>query len=116
MGVYIKGMKMPTSCLNCPFSGFGGLKNDHVICMFTGSNAHINTVQYLDDCPLVSIPSYGRLINADELTALIYANIALLDSTPEKMSVEQKLVRTWLTNIVDDIEDAPTIIPAEEDE
>lgn len=32
------------------------------------------------------------------------------------MGAEQKLVRTWLTNIANDIEDAPTIIPAEEDE
>ena len=68
------------------------------------------------DCPLVPVPPHGRLIDADELTALVYANIALFDSAPERMGAEQKLVRAWLASMVDDIENAPTIIPAEEGE
>lgn len=68
---------------------------------------------------VVSLPPHGRLIDADELTALVYANIALFDSAPGRMGEEQKLVRAWLASMVDDINDAPTIIeadPAEEGE
>ena len=64
MSVLIKGMKMPRSCEYCRFSGIGGLRNERVVCMFTGANAYMNTVQYLDDCPLVEVPPHGRLIDA----------------------------------------------------
>lgn len=67
MSVLIKGMEMPPSCEKCRFSGFGGLRNERVVCMFTGANAYMNEVQYLDDCPLVPVPPHGRLIDADEL-------------------------------------------------
>lgn len=64
----------------------------------------------------VPVPPHGRCIDADELKALVYANIALFDSAPGRMGAEQKLVRAWLASMVDDIDDAPTIIPAEEGE
>ena len=67
MSVLIKGMKMPSSCEKCRFSGFGGLRNERVVCMFTGANAYMNEVQYLDDCPLIPVPPHGDLIDRDEL-------------------------------------------------
>ena len=66
MSVLIKGMKMPPSCEKCRFSGFGGLRNERVVCMFTGANAYMNKVQYLDDCPLIPVPPHGDLIDRDE--------------------------------------------------
>ena len=62
------------------------------------------------------LPPHGKLIDTDELTALVYAKIALFDSAPGRMGAEQKSVRALLASMVDDIENAPTIIPAEEGE
>ena len=67
MSVLVRGMKMPRSCEYCKFSGIGGLRNERVVCMFTGANAYMNTVQYLDDCPLVEVPPHGDLIDRDAL-------------------------------------------------
>ena len=67
MSVLIKDMEMPSSCEKCRFSGFGGLRSERVVCMFTGANAYMNEVQYLDDCPLIELPPHGRLIDADAL-------------------------------------------------
>ena len=70
MSVLIK-MEMPKSCDNCRFSGFGGIKNELVVCMFTGHNAHKNTVDYLDNCPLIFVPTpHGRLIDADDMASI----------------------------------------------
>ena len=66
MSVLIKGITMPSSCEKCRFSGFGGLRNERVVCMFTGANAYMNEVQYLDDCPLIPVPPHGDLIDRDE--------------------------------------------------
>lgn len=60
-------MEMPTSCNSCRFSGFGGLRNERVVCMFTGANAYMNEVQYLDNCPLVPVPEHGDLIDRNKL-------------------------------------------------
>ena len=118
MGFYID-MEMPTSCFYCPFRI--KVDPDNIKCLvsgvvfeetFTGSIE----MRHSGDCPLVPVPPHGRLIDADELKALVYANIALFDSAPGRMGAEQKVVRAWLASMVDDIDDAPTIIPAEEGE
>ena len=106
MSILIKGMKMPTSCVNCRFSGFGGLRNERVVCMHTGSNAYMNEVQYLDDCPLVPVPPHGDLIDRGALMEL-YADED--DLRLENMKVPIAVIRQ-------NIMDAPTIIPAEEGE
>lgn len=98
MSVIIKGMKMPRSCEYCRFSGIGGLRNERVVCMFTGANAYMNTVQYLDDCPLIEVPTpHGRLIDADEL---------LEHAWREKLDSRELIAKM--------IDDAPTVIPAED--
>ena len=128
MGVYLPNMEMPKSCWACACyhhkvdDGYydydvcqasGTVFNDGYASV-TGHKTHIDPFkQRLDNCPLVPVPPHGRLIDADELTALVYANIALFDSAPGRMGAEQKLVRAWLASMVDDINDAPTIIPAD---
>ena len=87
MSVLIKGMNMPTRCECCRFSGFGGLRNERVVCMFTGENAYMNTVQYLDDCPLVPIPPHGRLIDADAFS--------------EEMKKRHKAASDWYDSVED---------------
>ena len=49
MSVYIKGIKMPTSCHECPLL--------YVTSICDGSK----------DCPLVPVPPHGRMIDADAL-------------------------------------------------
>lgn len=66
MSILIKGMKMPMNCLMCQFHGFGGYKNESIVCSLTGrSEGQLSNVP---DCPLVEVPfPHGRLIDADEL-------------------------------------------------
>ena len=111
MSVLIKGMKMPRSCEYCRFSGVGGLRNERVVCMFTGANAYMNTAQYLDDCPLVEVPPHGRLIDADALRELYeeWENDKAAGIYIDKCHVPTPVIRQ-------NIDDAPTIIPAEEGE
>ena len=85
MGVYIKGMEMPTCCAGCCLDRF---------CK------HWDIVPYRhEDCPLVPVPTpHGRLIDADAL------NSSATDYSGNHL--------VYLV----DIDDAPTIIPAEEEQ
>ena len=61
MGVYVKGMEMPESCRECPFTYWDGVTGerwcDRII-------APCNKV----DCPLVEVPTpHGHLIDGAEL-------------------------------------------------
>lgn len=55
MSVLVKGMKMPENCLMCPFHGFGGYKNELIVCSLTGrSEGQLSNVL---GCPLVEVPT-----------------------------------------------------------
>ena len=61
MGVYIKGMEMPTSCNLCPFEFSGDcLLNRDIICTYKPATRS-------SDCPLVPGPPHGRLGDLDKL-------------------------------------------------
>ena len=65
MGVYIKGMKMPKNCIECPFS-------DHEAwCLIPGDpkmRYYCPKEEISEHCPLVEVSeSHGRLIDADEI-------------------------------------------------
>ena len=96
MGTYIKGMEMPTSCLNCFLSRSGCravLKRMRAMEARTWIPANYRH----DDCPLVPIQPHGRLIDADALTI---STTVPLDGKPYQYVH------------IDNIENAPTIIPA----
>ena len=105
MSILIKGMKMQTRCVECP-------------CAYFTEGAYWDTCQAVDDqndigqfwksgrpdwCPLVEVPTpHGRLIDAGALTELVETEF-----------------RNWgedydASQFLGDIEDAPTIIEAEE--
>ena len=107
VSVLIKGMEMSTSCVNCRFSGFGGLRNERVVCMHTGSNAYVNAVQYLDDCPLIPVPPHGRLIDADALIDWIYSDEPSARKAPFRLCTADRSDVKFL------LKQAPIIIPAE---
>ena len=90
MSVLIKGMEMPTSCAECELAEHYERYELEHYCPFTGWYADY------EKCPLVPVPPHGRLIDADELAA----------------TCDEPHWCAWLS----DIDNAPTIIPAEEGE
>ena len=104
MGVYIKGMEMPETCYECPCGD-----NEFYECMATKGRIsyHHDEFGYPDGerqewCPLVLVPPHGRLIDAD----------ALLKGC--KRVVGEFSTREYAFSQTA-IENAPTIIPAEEE-
>lgn len=64
MGVYIRGMEMPKDCLKCPFCLFA---DGYWKCLVDGSHADFGGTCRPQNCPLVPVPTHGRLIDADAL-------------------------------------------------
>lgn len=94
MSVLIKDMEMPSCCDDCwALDEYG----DYPVCRITeeqrGYNFRIREKR-MDKCPLVSVPPHGRLIDGDELAD----------------GCDAPHWCRWLS----EIEDAPTIIEAEE--
>ena len=100
MGVYIKGMEMPKACvyrenghlITCPLYDIDGY------CGALNTEASHKENGKLSDCPLVPVPPHGRCIDANKLN-----------------SSETDYLGNHFVYLVD-IDDAPTIIPAEEGE
>ena len=101
MGVYIKGMEMPTSCGCCPIG-------DALCCplmpgvpaLWEEYDVALRTNRRHENCPLVPVPPHGRLIDADALE--YHAD-----------NVRDPMGRTEKTVMWKKIEAAPTIIPAD---
>lgn len=98
-GVYIKDMEMPQSCDDCRL-------NNGITCYAMPDYMEDGVVGRVDDrpdwCPLVPVPSHGRLIDADEIRADI-------DEKRPGRSYED----AWALTIIDA---APTVIEAEKGE
>ena len=106
MGVYIRGMEMPTSCDDCEFckrdiSGYDWC----CIPMMSGRSKPLDEpVTKPDWCPLVPIPPHSRLIDADVLQTDYFVP-STASGMPNYYYVSKK-----------QIDEAQTIIPAEEGE
>ena len=101
MGIYIEGMKMPKSCGYCPLRHEA---RDGDECYLGASLTEYQ--KRPDDCPLVPVPSPGRLIDADKIGLTDFEIILCQKGNPFKNALEMLLEK---------IENAPTIIPASED-
>jgi hypothetical protein len=114
MGVYIKGIEMPTSC-PCELLGIGY----DLFCNFAGG-IPARVKEYYECCqngtrpswcPLVPVPPHGRLIDADALKDVQQADADFFKGSSdygEKCRYDEAI------NAVANIVNAPTIIPAEE--
>ena len=102
MGVYIKGMEMPTSCRACLYSRTDIRNVDW--CVLTEKDLPC-------DCPLVPVPPHGRLIDADALRAEQQEDADLFQGST---AYGDKCRRDEAMNAVANIVNAPTIIEAEE--
>ena len=101
MGVYIKGMEMPTSCAECRLMADGW-------CYSVGleQQEKISTVKRPTWCPLVPVPPHGDLKDADELEVIGYCGV------PQGYENTFDSGVMWLAEQIDKL---PTIIPAEDD-
>lgn len=97
MGVYIKGMEMPTSCQDCRFCN-GQANTDYGVCAWCDVDGKARDAYTMQDCTLVPVQAHGRLIDAD----------ALLTAYDDKHVGPPGGARKL-------IENAPTIIPASEE-
>ena len=107
MSILIKSMEMPISCECCPMLDWD---LDYIKCKVT--DRHFKMTECwrsirVPDCPLVSIPEHGRLIDADNIGLTNFEIILCQKGNPFKNALEMLLEK---------IENAPTIIPAEEGE
>ena len=98
MSVLIRGMKMPTSCLECVFYRRIDPVYDYCCISSATPKGYVPS-----DCPLVPIPPHGRLIDADVLL-----------KGCERVTTEFATREFAFSQTA--IESAPTILPAEEGE
>ena len=104
MSVLIKGMEMPKSCGQCRFFAWSRGVGQH--CAVASGITFHATIDGMDaayerngDCPLVPVPSHGRLIDADALLSTENQHYALRE--------DDWYVTTRRVELM------PTIIPAE---
>ena len=110
MSILIKNMEMPTSCYECPCNkddGFG-----FFTCGVTKSECDFRNLP--SDCPLIEVPPHGRLIDADALMGMCGMAIDCYDCPNGEHGWCKRSQDA--ANICEAIEDAPTIIEAEEGE
>ena len=111
MGVYIKGMEMPSRCGRCDMciKEADGDIDYHYACCITAARID-NLGEKMDDCPLVHVPQHGRLVDMGEIEERI-------DSCCDDIDCSKTMCNECAVQIVmDKVFDAPTIIPAEEGE
>ena len=98
----IKGMEMPIDCFHCAFD----FDND---CVADNDNRTTNLNGRPGWCPLVEMPTHGRLIDADK--------VALEMVEAGQRSKRYKIGEFWELNgaeIREVIDAAPTVIEASE--
>ena len=106
MSILIRGMEMPTSCRACHLK-INCEDCEGLECVCAPLHQQIGYLDDLltdkrrDDCPLVPVPPHGDLIDRDAL--LDTATIHWSQTTNESCFP------------IDEIENAPTIIPASEE-
>lgn len=107
MGVYSKGMEMPTSCGDCKafvcYKQWAGDMGD-CFCGITKEDAKAKEKNA--DCPLVPVPPHGRLIDADAL----FRKVKTECNPYGKPTIEFESGK----KVLEMIENAPTIIEAGE--
>lgn len=125
MGVYIKGMEMPTDCRTCQMKmNCTDCEGWECCCLPLGKEigdiGELLNDRRRDDCPLVPVKPHGRLIDADALMREFdKAQRTMAQHGREYscsfMSSSQELSTEWYC-VEDMVENAPTILEAEEGE
>ena len=108
MSVLIRGMKMPKRCKTCQFSGFGGIRGELHVCMFTGENQPTLSQERMSGCPLIELPPHGRLIDTDELAKEI------LTLQKYRFSIEDPEIFVSRKAVMQAIKDEHAIVEADD--
>ena len=104
-GIYIPGMEMPKNCDCCDFMTVEGEYGEPT-CPF-GRIIRCASERH-PDCPLVSVPEHGRLIDADALAEHKFVCIPYVDLDGKNIGRAYKL--GWNDAIEAIMENAETII------
>ena len=99
-------IEMPTSCCECAIKSWDG---EDDVCPFSGISAL--SIGRQDDCPLIPVPPHGRLIDADAVYNIF------LGLAQDEWNLNTNC--SWAAGFAEAmeiIENAPTVIPAEEGE
>lgn len=115
MGVYIKGMEMPTRCAECWL-----MDGEDSWCTACRGRHLYPEYRYgikdrPDWCPLVPVPDHGRLIDENWLKNAMITTLEALKNNPKMDGQEMHLIAAFDTLRVM-IEDCPTIIQADQAE
>ena len=110
MSVIVKGMDMPTKCLDCPF--MIGRDDDDCILQSDEANAGFESWDDMKaNCPLIPLPSeHGELIDRDALY------FAIVDAGQANKGKRYRVGDFWELNgaeIREVINSMPTIVDAE---
>lgn len=125
--ILIKGMEMPKSCGDCPFlydhdaCYVSGMWSDmrFMLCCFNGHTDEYRLGEFpfkekrVDWCPLVEVPTHGRLIDAGELKELFMETITGIARRTNMKDVFEHMIRASAM-VAQMIDDAPTVIEASE--
>lgn len=122
MSILIKGMAMPKSCDDCKLRNGMGKGDGKVIyhCAPLAKWVVPNPLAETNDCPLVPVPPHGRLIDVDALTDAIESTDWYHQAPNKEMvhGANSAEHQAWYKeqDIYSALENAPTIIEAEEGE
>ena len=105
MGVYIPKMKKPQYCGTCILC-LDDSRICHGYCMIF--HRKVNTMELDKDCPLVPVPTHGRLGDLDALKERVTKRLY--------SSNHGSMAEAYYAALIDLIDTAPTIIPASEKE
>ena len=71
MSVIVKGMTFPKCCAECDFESHDEYECIHECpLIYKGYTNKTRMFARLDECPLIELPSHGRLIDADKLVTI----------------------------------------------
>lgn len=129
MSILIKGMEMPKDCPMCPMSHWDMGNNFRGCEIVSGKKHAIRDPEYANSnhrpnwCPLVPVPPHGRLrrrivYRGEVYNALESARVNALNgilSDPYKEGFHDGIKRA-IQILANEVDDAPTIIEAEEGE
>ena len=113
MSILIKGVGMPSKCIECRLMRRCGKDDLDYVCMPARvyvedlTNAYKPRPEY---CPLVPVPPHGRLIDADALIE------RMQELSKQAMADGFDFGAFWYAAFEQHIRFSPTIIPADKEE
>ena len=122
MSILIKGMTMPIACCDCPFCMVNRWDKTNCICDL--SKSKIEPRLKSKDCPIIELKPHGRLIDADAFEKNIWKHICKDCEHRKGMKNGKKQIiyqigdapcrACYIDDMFGYVDDAPTIIEAEE--